>query len=394
VKGKIIFCTHGFSNDIYKVGSHHYAIQLKNNGFEVLNISSPISIFHFITLFSKSRRYRFLLKFKTALKFLYKTSNEYFEYIPISFLPFRIKGLLSNDILLKHQEFFIPFLNFFLSHNNFNEIDYLVIENPKLLFFKNIIKHKKLIYRITDIYPEFGNTKINKLQNQIFNDVDIFFITSKNIENYLKSFKISSKKIFLIENGVDAKHYLSNNNLLLANFRFEHLIPSNKLNIVYVGALDDRIDYNLIFFLINKFPQHNFYFFGTIDDISVLKIINNKINSFFLGPISYDILPTVLSKFHVGLLPFILNDINNSRSPMKLYEYGISGLTVLSKYTIDLCRKKEPFVILCKDFKDFEIHLSNNDLIRKPFSEIAIQRSILNSWEYKCKEFVQIISNA
>jgi hypothetical protein len=99
----------------------------------------------------------------------------------------------------------------------------------------------------------------------------------------------------------------------------------------------------------------------------------------------------VLSKCDIGILPFKNTSENNSRSPMKLYEYGINGLVVVATKTEDLERKAESFVILTQK-TSFHLAVEEAILKKEQLKPIAISSSIEKSWSLKVKDLIKIIS--
>ncbi|WP_159518134.1 glycosyltransferase [Sunxiuqinia indica] len=390
---KIIICTHGFSKDVYKVGSHHYAHQLSKLGYEVLVISTPISIFHFINLFKSAFRKRFALKLSSSLKGIYKTDYLYKEFIPFSIFPYAIGKFINRNYTLKKQNNLIPIFHHQLQKHKFNSVDFLIVENPVFSFMANSIAYKKLFYRATDIYPEFSTERTSIFEKAIVQKADTVIVTSTALKNYLEKSRVGQSAIRVIENGVDSDFYLSEDPSELKRKELNDKLSEKSLQIVYVGAIDNRIDYEIIKQITSRFPNYNFHFFGTVSNSKFYSAIGNKTNCFFWGPIEYKFLPQVLKKCHVGLLPFIRNEINDSRSPMKLYEYGICGLTVIATRTIDLEKKNEPFVILCER-SEFITALSNAELAEKPNKSQAIKKSKLHSWKSNSLLLIKIMEHA
>jgi hypothetical protein len=390
---KIIICTHGFSRDVYKVGSHHYAYQLSKLGYDVLVISTPISPFHLINLIKGAFRKRFLLKLKSCFDGVSKTEYQYREYIPFTFLPFSRGKLFNQKFLLQKQNKFIPFISTTLKRYGFNNIDFLIVENPVFSFMTEIIEFKKLYYRATDIYPEFTSSKTSSTEKQLVREANSVIVTSSALRKHLSKYRNGLSNIEVIENGVDSEFYLSSSKLELNNKELGNKLKEEKIQVVYVGALDDRIDFEIIKNISEVHRDHNFHFFGTVANSEFYSAIKGKANCLYWGPIDYKFLPQILKQCHVGLLPFIKNDINDSRSPMKLYEYGICGLTVLATRTADLEKKNEDFVILCsKD--EFSNALTNRSLLKRPNSITAIHRSKLHSWENNTRTLIKIMDYA
>ncbi|HUP18267.1 MAG TPA: glycosyltransferase, partial [Acidimicrobiia bacterium] len=53
-------------------------------------------------------------------------------------------------------------------------------------------------------------------------------------------------------------------------------------------------------------------------------------NVWWLGPKGYDVLPGYLHHFSVATIPFKVNDVTHSVSPLKLFEYMAGGKPVVT----------------------------------------------------------------
>lgn len=110
---------------------------------------------------------------------------------------------------------------------------------------------------------------------------------------------------------------------------FEHAQKETK--IVYVGAIADWFDYELILQISRIKPNWQFDLFGSTALFSgnVKKTANITLH----GEIPYKELPQILSNATCGIIPFIANNVTEFVSPVKLYEYCAAGLpTVASRF--------------------------------------------------------------
>jgi len=72
-----------------------------------------------------------------------------------------------------------------------------------------------------------------------------------------------------------------------------------------------------------------------------------------MGPVSYEQLPQVMSKFHVALMPFACNEATRSISPTKTLEYLAAGLRVVSTSVPDVVNDYGHLVHLADDPETF-----------------------------------------
>jgi hypothetical protein len=192
-----------------------------------------------------------------------------------------------------------------------------------LRLFKRIEKMKKpIFYEILDEIHEDLQGKVSKsvVTRHSYalasKQVTKIIITAKNMENKLPG--NARAKLCYIPNACDANH-----------FRMQE-IPSEKRVVGYFGALASWVDYELISFLAKRNPDWTINLIGMDYDGSIWKSgILSQENVRYLGAVDYQNLPSEI-QFTVAILPFKVNDITISTSPIKIYEYLSSGFPVVS----------------------------------------------------------------
>ena len=141
--------------------------------------------------------------------------------------------------------------------------------------------------------------------------------SSINLKNKIKNI---SKRRFL-PNGVNFEIF----NKIELSKKYK---KKESLKIVYLGAVRDIINENLILKISKKFPEDKIYFIGPILK-KFIKLQKQK-NVIFIGEIKHKLVPSFLKNFHVGILPYKVNLFTKSINPLKVYEYVSSGLPVIS----------------------------------------------------------------
>jgi len=106
-------------------------------------------------------------------------------------------------------------------------------------------------------------------------------------------------------------------------------IPEPRL--IYVGAIHDWFDVDLVHYCAKNLPNYSFIIIGPEQkDLSLLKKLKNV---HILGSIPYTKIPAFLYNSQVGIIPFNVKDypdLVNSINPLKMYEYLACGLRVVS----------------------------------------------------------------
>jgi glycosyltransferase involved in cell wall biosynthesis len=136
----------------------------------------------------------------------------------------------------------------------------------------------------------------------------------------------------LCPNGVD--YHFIRRTIATTSHPPDDLVPalqSAACVIGYYGALADWFDYELVMRAATARPEYAFVLIGPNYDGSLGKSqIRNVKNIFWLGPRPYAELPRYLKYFDVATIPFKLNEITHSTSPIKLFEYMAGGKPVVT----------------------------------------------------------------
>lgn len=112
-------------------------------------------------------------------------------------------------------------------------------------------------------------------------------------------------------------------------FSFNFRTRASKNNFIYVGAIDDWFDFELINFVMSK--DHHLKLIIVGDCPVVFKQKFNYIDRIeFLGEVDHFALPKIMKLARVGVIPFKINDFTKTIDAVKKYEYIMSGLPVVA----------------------------------------------------------------
>jgi glycosyltransferase involved in cell wall biosynthesis len=110
-------------------------------------------------------------------------------------------------------------------------------------------------------------------------------------------------------------------------------IPHPRLG--YCGVIDERIDLPLLDAIAEARPDWHLVMVGPVVKISPSDLPARP-NIHYLGGRRYEQLPAYMSGWHVGLLPFAINESTRFISPTKTPEYLAAGLPVVSTPITDV----------------------------------------------------------
>jgi glycosyltransferase involved in cell wall biosynthesis len=120
----------------------------------------------------------------------------------------------------------------------------------------------------------------------------------------------------------------------------------------YYGAIEKWFNVELLLRLAKRRPDWQFVLIGKngIDDTRLIKASNIHL----LGSKPYEELRNFGHYFHIGVIPFIVNDTTNGVSPVKFFEYAALGLPVVSTPIEEMKRYRSDWVYIANSTDKFE----------------------------------------
>ncbi len=264
-----------------------------------------------------------------------------------------------------------------------------------------IAKGYKIIYEyIDDINPLLVGTKelpinIKQKYEYMLKDTDNVFVvvTADEIEKDVIT-KRGKEKLAFSCNGVDYEHFANIDSSIKLDDSFIKVINQNKPIIGYYGALASWFDYDMIKYLAEKRPDYNIVLLGIkYDDSFDKQDLDKYSNIYFLGSKEYNILPNYASKFTVCTIPFLINEITQATSPLKLFEYMALGKPIVTT-AMNECKKYQS-VIIANDNDDFVKKVDKAIEIQKnkdeDYLKVLKKEALENTWESKTKEIIRLL---
>jgi len=125
----------------------------------------------------------------------------------------------------------------------------------------------------------------------------------------------------------------------------------------YIGNISSfRLDFEILKELISYTTNWNFKFYGPIEqDRDTQKSVDDLSsyeNCNFAGELKYHQVPTVISSFDVGIIPYKLNEFNLGTNPNKFFEYSAMGVPCVSSKIPSLKRYK-PQIKMAQSLNDW-----------------------------------------
>ena len=166
------------------------------------------------------------------------------------------------------------------------------------------------------------------------------------------------------------------------------VVQSGRPIIGYYGALAEWFDYDLVEHVASLRPDCHFVLIGVDLDGTMhrhsrlLRMANVR----WLGRKTYEELPAYLQQFTVATIPFVINEVTKSTSPVKLFEYMAGGKPIV---TTDMpeCRES-PCVLAALDSAEYLAMLDRAIDYGKleAYRRLLDQQAQANTWEARVGE--------
>jgi uncharacterized SAM-binding protein YcdF (DUF218 family) len=297
----------------------------------------------------------------------------------------RIKNIIKNvfgfrkikNNLYILSPFFLPFpygktitkINFFLIFNKLQK--WIVFNNFKIhsvFTFSatpvvvKIIKNlnpNQINFLYTDLMSKSSNDAIllRKYEKEIIKYSDNVFYSSLSLKKNIANL---NKNNFFFPGGVDLKKF---SKVICYDKKLKSQLDKFKKPIIgFLGQIKNVIDIRLIEKIARKFNDCTILMVGPVDrDMLHLKETSLE-NLIFLGPQDHKNVPYILSKFKVGIIPYIKNSFTDAINPAKLNEYIASNLSVVTtnlNEVINYNKTNKDIILISNNHKSFLNNLSN-----------------------------------
>ena len=134
---------------------------------------------------------------------------------------------------------------------------------------------------------------------------------------------------YTVKNGVDYE-------LFRPHAKQEPRDYGDRPKIGYLGSMDRRFDIGTVEQAIKALPEYDFEFVGSLRHELVREQLDIYPNTNFRPPVRPDEVPALMADCEVGIIPYIINDLNRSIYPLKINEYLSVGVPVVMTNFADL----------------------------------------------------------
>ena len=214
---------------------------------------------------------------------------------------------------------------------------------PMALDIAQALQPELIVFDVMDDLASFKNAPagLRLLQRRALAAARVVFTGGRTLHQTVVHHKPDAT--FLFPSGVEPEHYAS---ARLHRQRRDRRVAG------YVGAIDERLDLDLIAGLADALPDWDIHMVGPVAKIDEASLPHAP-NLAYLGMQPYGRLPELMGGFDVALMPFALNDATRSISPTKTLEYLAAGLPVVSTRVADVVADYGDVVSLADDAGGF-----------------------------------------
>lgn len=302
--------------------------------------------------------------------------DQLWVYEPPIMLPSNaLKGLsytVVNDI---NNRRYYRGLKRLINQLNWNDVDIVNAFNPLYVSAFSKLKAHSLTYYCYDniAASHWMRNHGTRLEDRLVNVVDRIIVSSPGLK---AKFTRAGVPVNLVPNGMDA-----------SNFSVVDKLPKESLALAYVGAIDDRIDYEFIEEIL-KLPEVRILKMAGPLKTRQAEILSLHDKVEYFGVLPKEEVGKVLTDVNTGLIPFVKNEFTKYIYPLKINEYLGKGLAVLTTDFADLT-DFEAFVQPVKSNGEATQELQR--ILKEDLTESKIlarhQFALKNTWQHRAQSF-------
>lgn len=272
----------------------------------------------------------------------------------------------------------------------------LWIYHPALLALVPPLEPVVVVHDVMDRFLSFRASKaqLAEWEAALYQRADILFAGGRSLaaaaRQDLEKLGIS-KPVHCFPSGIDIEHFskaLSSDTPVAEDLQ---QMPCPRIG--YTGAVDERINFELLEQVARAHPEWNIILLGPVIGEESRRCGAKNIH--FLGGRPYALLPSYLKGFDVCILPFRSTELVHYVSPTKTPEYLAAGCPVVSTYIPDVAADYGDVVAVAKTAEEFIAHVENY-LRSKPAAEqfAAVARSRAATWSAIAEQMETILKNS
>ena len=275
----------------------------------------------------------------------------------------------------------------------------LWVVDPRFVNMVAYFKKVLLCYHVVDNYaaaPYYSaeiRSALEKAERKILPAADLVIVTSSFLREEKSKY---NSNVHLVKNAVDYEKF--------AVLDGSTQVPKDMENIPkpvigYIGAINTKLDYELLDAIARARPQWSLLFVGEIYSKKEGSPVDNFVskqhaNVHLLGRRDVKDVPKYIHACDICILPYRRDEYTRAIDSLKLYEYFACEKPVVAT-DIPVIREQGEAVYMAKDTNDFVDKLE--EALKSSTSDRrALQRSIAmqNTWDNRVEQLAFLIQSA
>lgn len=261
---------------------------------------------------------------------------------------------------------------------------------PRKAYLLEAIPYDTFVYEYIDDISLFYyyTDEMKQLHYTLMQKADLVTCTARALYEDARAY---TDKVLLNPNAGDHAFFAGNRTHPVEPSLAEQ-IKGYDCVIGYYGCLASWFDYELVMEVARKMPRWCFVLVGYCFDGTVSVLHNAKIPNIILCPAQpYQNLPAYVSAFDIQTIPFLINDITNATSPVKLFEYMATRKPILTSALPE-----------CLQYESVAIYHSSEEFITKVQQLCALEQNdeyyhtmdreaLANTWDARVGQILDVI---
>lgn len=238
----------------------------------------------------------------------------------------------------------------------------LVIGKPSRFALEVIAgaKFRKIVFDVMDDFPQFFHgisaKSMEKVHRRVIQNADICLFSSHRLQEKYGSLARQSE---LVLNACDEEFKKQCQSLMHERTS----VASGSRTFGYVGSIAEWFDWDSVIGLAKANPEDKVVIVGPNYSTDIPDLPENIE---LRKAVEHSEVPTLLTSFNYGLIPFKINELTNSVDPVKYYEYSAADLQIISTEFGEMkARIDNGYVHSFSNFSNFSKNksINNSDII-------------------------------
>ncbi len=260
------------------------------------------------------------------------------------------------------------------------------------------LKRKLVVYDCADDVLEFSSVAadpnarkvILSSERKLIQRSNVTFVSSFHLKSLLlERHSVDEDKIFVVNNAVDSAFLVNSDSAEKLPESMEKFFNFKVIKLVYIGAIAEWLDIELILKSLNAFKEIHYFFVGHL-----YKPLPFHERIHYLGKVKHSLLPEIMRRSDALIMPFKLNRLILAVDPIKMYEYISANKPIIAIAYPEVERFKE-FVYFYRNIEEYFTLLKKCIMKNLPPKGGGKQRANFierNTWEKRVEQVLRILS--